>query len=73
LRWLPDAAYRLCQAGRIEERDVSGKSQETGEAEGIPPLTVIPSTNPYGYRARIQLKVKKNGIGLLSGEDSQDR
>jgi 23S rRNA (uracil1939-C5)-methyltransferase len=34
-----------------------------GSLKEIPPITVVSSPQPYGYRARIQLKVKGEGIG----------
>src|SRR4030042_5885609 len=34
-----------------------------GSLKEIPPITVIPSPQPYGYRARIQLKIKGERMG----------
>lgn len=37
--------------------------QRLGRLTGIPPISVIPSPQPYGYRTRVQLKVKGGSIG----------
>ena len=34
-----------------------------GGLKEIPPITVVPSFDPYGYRVRVQLKVREKAIG----------
>lgn len=38
--------------------------QRLGRFKEIPPISIIKSSNPYGYRTRIQIKLKGNKIGF---------
>ena len=39
--------------------------QRLGRMKDLPPISVIKSSNPYGYRTRIQLKMMGNRIGFF--------
>ena len=42
-----------------------------GGIKGIPPVTIIPSPRPYGYRARVQLKITGKALGYYQAGSHQ--
>jgi 23S rRNA (uracil1939-C5)-methyltransferase len=49
--------------GELKEEILREVLERIGGMEKIPSITVLPSPDAYGYRVRVQLKVKGNGIG----------
>lgn len=39
--------------------------QRLGGLREIPPISIIKSSNPYGYRTRVQIKLKRDRIGFF--------
>ena len=49
-------------------KDILGR---LGGLKDIPPIYVIPSLQPYGYRVRVQLKVKEEAMGYYEARSHQ--
>lgn len=51
--------------GEMKQTILSDILKRLGELENIPPIDVIPSPKPYGYRVRVQLKVNGKAMGYF--------
>lgn len=51
--------------GDLKKEILKTLLQRLGGLKDLPPLSLIPSNTPYGYRARIQLKVNEGKIGFF--------
>ncbi len=49
--------------GELKKEILMEVLERIGELKEIPPITVFPSPDAYGYRVRVQLKVKEGAIG----------
>ena len=49
--------------GELKRNILSETLKRLGKLGKIPPIGVVPSPKPYGYRVRVQLKVKEKVIG----------
>lgn len=54
--------------GELKKEILKNLFQRLGRLKELPPLSLIPSSSPYGYRARIQLKVDGKRIGFFEGK-----
>lgn len=57
--------------GDLKKEILKNLLQRLGGLKDLAPLSFIPSNTPYGYRARIQLKVKEEKIGFFEERSHQ--
>lgn len=57
--------------GELKKEILKDILARLGGLEDIPPIHVLPSLQPYGYRVRVQLKVKGRTIGYYQEKSHQ--